>query len=50
VAQLATYSGTKVVVSLRIEGLGCEFDESPSSGKVKNEWNYTSTPPHTFKE
>jgi hypothetical protein len=35
--------------SLGVNCLGLEADHSPpSSAKVKNAWNYTSTPPHTF--
>jgi hypothetical protein len=49
-AHLATYSGAKAVLSSRIEGSGCKFDHSPSSDKVKSDWNCTSTPPHAFKE
>jgi len=36
--------------SPRVEWLGCEADHSPpSSAEIKNEWNYTFTPPVCLK-
>jgi hypothetical protein len=27
---------------------GCEFDHSPCTAEIRNEWNYTSIPPFAF--